>query len=54
MAKATYGGLTRREQEVALIAQGQSNRAIAETLIIGERTVEGMLRISWPTRLLLP
>ncbi|MEZ4682929.1 MAG: LuxR C-terminal-related transcriptional regulator [Caldilineaceae bacterium] len=42
VAKATYGGLTLREQEVAaLIAQGQSNRAIAETLIIGERTVEG-------------
>jgi DNA-binding NarL/FixJ family response regulator len=40
--KAAYGGLTRREREVAaLIAQGQSNRAIAETLIIGERTVEG-------------
>jgi DNA-binding NarL/FixJ family response regulator len=42
VAKATYGGLTRREREVAaLIAQGQSNRAIAATLIIGERTVEG-------------
>ncbi|MCB0112003.1 MAG: tetratricopeptide repeat protein, partial [Caldilineaceae bacterium] len=41
-AKATYGGLTRREREVAaLIAQGHSNRAIAATLILGERTVEG-------------
>lgn len=42
--KAAYGGLTRREREVAaLIAQGQSNRAIAETLILGERTVEGYI-----------
>jgi DNA-binding CsgD family transcriptional regulator len=41
-AKQTYGGLTRREREVAaLIAQGKSNRAIAEALVIGERTVEG-------------
>ncbi|MEZ4869373.1 MAG: AAA family ATPase [Caldilineaceae bacterium] len=41
-AKAAYGGLTRREREVAaLIAQGHSNRAIAATLILGERTVEG-------------
>lgn len=35
------GGLTEREREVAaLIAQGATNRAIAETLIISERTVE--------------
>jgi DNA-binding CsgD family transcriptional regulator len=41
-AKQAYGGLTRREREVALlIAQGKSNRAIAETLVLGERTVEG-------------
>jgi non-specific serine/threonine protein kinase len=41
-AKQTYAGLTRREREVAvLIAQGKSNRAIAEALVIGERTVEG-------------
>ena len=41
-AKQRSGGLTRRESEVAaLIAQGKSNRAIAETLILGERTVEG-------------
>jgi non-specific serine/threonine protein kinase len=34
--------LTRREREVAqLIAQGLSNRAIAEALVITERTVEG-------------
>jgi DNA-binding NarL/FixJ family response regulator len=33
--------LTRREREVAvLIAQGRSNRAIAEALILSERTVE--------------
>lgn len=37
----TFGGLTSREREVAaLIAQGKSNRAIAEALVIGERTVE--------------
>jgi DNA-binding CsgD family transcriptional regulator len=41
-AKQAYGGLTRREREVALlIAEGKSNRAIAETLVLGERTVEG-------------
>ncbi|MCE7986278.1 MAG: helix-turn-helix transcriptional regulator [Caldilinea sp. CFX5] len=40
--RQTYHGLTRREREVAvLIAQGKSNRAIAEALVIGERTVEG-------------
>jgi predicted ATPase/DNA-binding CsgD family transcriptional regulator len=41
-AKATDARLTRREREVAaLVAAGKSNRAIAETLVIGERTVEG-------------
>ena len=41
-AKAAYGGLTRRERETAaLVAQGKSNRVIARTLGIGERTVEG-------------
>jgi DNA-binding CsgD family transcriptional regulator len=35
------GGLTPREQEVAvLIARGHSNRAIAEHLVLSERTVE--------------
>jgi len=33
--------LTRREQEVAaLVARGRSNRAIADELVISERTVE--------------
>jgi non-specific serine/threonine protein kinase len=41
-AKATFGGLTRRERDTAgLVAQGKPNRAIARTLGIGERTVEG-------------
>jgi len=41
-AKQAYGGLTAREREVAiLIAQGQTNRAIAEQLTLSERTVEG-------------
>jgi DNA-binding CsgD family transcriptional regulator len=40
--KESYAGLTRRKREVlALLVEGKSNRAIAETLIIGERTVEG-------------
>ncbi len=35
------GGLTEREREVArLIAQGKSNHAIAETLVVTRRTVE--------------
>ena len=35
-----YGGLTAREREVAaLIALGKSNRAIAEALVLTERTV---------------
>ncbi len=40
-AKAQYDGLTRREREVAVsIAQGKSNHAIAQGLVLSERTVE--------------
>lgn len=36
-----FGGLTAREREVArYLAQGKSNREIAETLVLSERTVE--------------
>jgi len=36
-----YGGLTEREREVAaLIAQGKSNREIADTLVVSLRTVD--------------
>jgi DNA-binding NarL/FixJ family response regulator len=36
------GGLTRRELEVALlVAEGKSNREIADAFVIAERTVEG-------------
>jgi non-specific serine/threonine protein kinase len=39
--KEKYGGLTEREREVAaLIAQGKSNREIAEAMVVGVRTVE--------------
>lgn len=38
-AKAIFAGLTEREREVAaLIAQGKSDRAIAETLVVSKRT----------------
>ena len=41
-AKAAFGGLTRRERDVAvLIAQGKANKVIAHALGVGERTVEG-------------
>jgi DNA-binding NarL/FixJ family response regulator len=40
-AKTAFGGLTGREREVAgLIGAGLSNRAIADRLVVGERTVE--------------
>jgi len=39
--KGKFGGLTMREREVAvLIAQGKSNREIAEAMTIGVKTVE--------------
>ncbi|HLY29560.1 MAG TPA: LuxR C-terminal-related transcriptional regulator, partial [Ktedonobacterales bacterium] len=39
--KQRYGGLTLRESEVARsIAQGKSNKAIAEQFVVSERTIE--------------
>jgi predicted ATPase/DNA-binding CsgD family transcriptional regulator len=39
---ATLGGLTRREREIAImVARGMTNRQIAGTLVISERTAEG-------------
>jgi predicted ATPase/DNA-binding CsgD family transcriptional regulator len=40
-AKDAFGGLTEREREVVrLIAQGKSNREIAEALVVTKRTIE--------------
>jgi DNA-binding NarL/FixJ family response regulator len=40
-AKAKFGGLTPREREAAiLIAQGKSNREIAEIMVVRVKTVE--------------
>jgi DNA-binding NarL/FixJ family response regulator len=40
-AKRKFGGLTERERAVAtLVAQGKSNREIAEALVLSKRTVE--------------
>lgn len=40
-AKQKFGGLTEREREIAArIAQGESNREIAEAFVVSERTVE--------------
>ncbi len=42
--KKAWAGLTEREREVALlVAQGKSNRQIAEALVLNKRTVESYL-----------
>ena len=54
--KEEFGGLTAREREVAaLIAQGNSNREIAEHLVVSERTVEShvtniLSKLGFPSR----
>jgi DNA-binding CsgD family transcriptional regulator len=41
LVREKWGGLSEREREVAvLIAQGKSNREIAETMLVGVKTVE--------------
>ena len=40
VARQSFGGLTEREREVAvLVAQGKSNRALADELVVSERTI---------------
>ena len=40
-AKEAFGGLTEREREVVrLVAQGKSNREIADALVVAKRTIE--------------
>jgi DNA-binding NarL/FixJ family response regulator len=40
VARQSFGGLTEREREVAaLVAQGKSNRVLAEELVVSERTI---------------
>jgi predicted ATPase/DNA-binding CsgD family transcriptional regulator len=41
LAKEAFGGLTEREREVVrLVAQGKSNREIADALVVTKRTIE--------------
>jgi non-specific serine/threonine protein kinase len=57
--KERYGGLTTREREVAaLIAQGKSNREIAQSMVVGTRTVETYVtrilnKLGFDTRVLI-
>ena len=54
--KQAFGGLSVREREVAvLIAQGKSNREIAEMLVLSERTIEShvsniLLKLDYTSR----
>jgi DNA-binding CsgD family transcriptional regulator len=54
--KHAFGGLSKREREVAvLIAEGKSNREIADMLVLSERTIEShvssiMLKLDYTSR----